>query len=134
MLEIVLFVTLLILGIRAFLALRRELPTRREFGQPGALDIFVLLYPLGPLAVLAGRPVLPLPLLLILATALFAAALLVASKERANLECAGTDRVKNALAATHAASLGAIVGVIYVVLSGIFAFISHAIQSQPLGA
>ena len=40
-----LFIVLLVLGIRAFVALRRESVVRREFGQSTLLDVLVLLYP-----------------------------------------------------------------------------------------
>ena len=134
MLGIALLIVLLILGIKAFLALRRETAVRREFGRSGLLDVLVLLYPLGPLALLVGPFFLPQLLLFACVTGLYVAALVVASKDRNVLECAGTDRAKDALSATHAASLGAVVGIIYVGLAGTFAFISNAIQASPLGA
>jgi hypothetical protein len=123
-----------VLAVRAFVALRRESAVRREFGQSGLLDGLVLLYPLGPVAMLVASRFLPQALLFACVGALFITAIFVASKQRNALECAGTDRVKGALAATSSAALGAIVGVIYVGLAGTFAFIGHAISSQSLGA
>jgi len=133
MIDAALFVAILILGIRAFLALRRESAIRREFGQSRLLDGLVLLLPLGPVALLVGPRLVSQNFLLLAAAAFFVATLVVASKQRNALECSGTDRVKGALAATSSATLGAMVGLIYVGLSGIFAFIVHAISSQPLG-
>jgi hypothetical protein len=134
MIDFALLITLLVLAVRAFVTLRRESAVRREFGQSSLLDGLVLLYPLGPVAMLIGSRFVPQALLFACVGALFIAALFVASKQRNALECAGTDRVKGALAATSSATLGAIVGVIYVGLAGAFAFIGHAISSQPLGA
>jgi hypothetical protein len=134
MLGIALLIVLLVLGIRAFMALRRESAVRREFARPGLLDILVLLYPLGPAVLFVGPLLVPQLLLFACVSALYVAALFVASKERNVLECAGTDRVNGALAATATASLGAIVGVIYVGLAGTFAFIGYAVQAQSLGA
>jgi hypothetical protein len=134
MIGIALFIVLLVLGIRAFLALRRESVVRREFGRSSLLDGLVLLYPMGPVALLVGPFLLPQVLLFGCVFALFVFAYLVASKERTALECSGTNRVNGALAAVSTASLGAIVGLIYLGVAGTFAFIGYAIQSQPLGA
>ena len=133
MLDIAIFIALLVLSYMAFSALRRELAVRREFGQSSILEVLVLLFPLGPALIFIGRFFLPQAILFICVAAFFIAAFLVASRQRTALECSGTDRAKGALAATSAASLGAIVGFIYVGLAGTFAFIASAISSQPLG-
>jgi len=134
MLGIALLIVLLILGIRAFLALRRESAVRSEFKQSQWLDWLVLLYPLGPIVLLIGPLLLPQIVRLTVIGAFYACVLVVASRQRTALERAGTDRVKDALSATSSASLGAIVGLIYVGLAGVFAFLSQAIQSPGLGA
>ncbi len=134
MLGIALLILLLFLGIRAFLALRRETVVRREFGQAATLDWIVLLYPLGPLALLLGPHWLPQTLCLLVVAAFYVGAFILASRQRASLECSGTDRVKGALEATSAASLGAIVGIIYVCLAAIFALVAFGIRSPALGA
>jgi hypothetical protein len=133
MIDITLFIALLVLGIRAFVALRREAAIRLEFGQSSLLDGLVLLYPLGPVALLVGSAYMPRALVFVCVAAFFIGAMFVASRQRNALECAGTDRVKGALSATSSATLGAMVGVIYVCLAGTFAFIGHAFGSR-LGA
>jgi len=134
MLDIALLIVLLVLGTRTFLALRRESTVRAEFGQSSQLDWLALSYPLGPVLLLVGTWILPLVILLAVVAAIYAYALLVASRQRHALECAGTNRVKGALLATSSASLGAIVGLIYVALAAVFMFLVRAIQSPTLGA
>jgi hypothetical protein len=131
---ITLFVALLVLAVRAFAALRRESSVRREFGQSSLLDGLVLLYPLGPLGLLFGPRFVPAPLVFLFVAALFLGTLFVASKQRTALECAGTDRVSGALEATSSATLGAIVGIVYLALVGIFVLLSQVLSSQELGA
>ena len=80
MLEISLFIALLVLGVRAFLALRRESKTLREFSQSAELDWLVLACPLGPIALLVGLPFLPQFILLILVAAYYAYVLIAASR------------------------------------------------------
>jgi len=133
MLDIALFIALLIVGIRAFFKLRGELAIRSEFGQSGAIDWIALLYPLGPAVLLVGSLLLPKLVMLACVGAFFIGAWIAWSRQRESLERAGTDRVRGALAATSLATLGAIVGTIYVGIAGIFAFISYAISSQPIG-
>jgi Ca2+/Na+ antiporter len=134
MLGISLLIVLLVLGTRAFIALRRASLVRAEFGQSLQLDYLALLYPLGPAALLFGSLLLPQIVLLVVVAAFYAYSLVVASRQRNALECSGTDRVKEALAATSSASLGALVGLIYVGLASIIAFLGQAIQSPALGA
>ena len=134
MLGIALLILLLVLGLRAFLALRRETVVRREFGQNATLDWVVLLYPLGPLTLLLGPRWLPQTLCFVVVAAFYICALVLSSRQRTALECSGTDRVKGALEATSSASLGAIVGIIYVCLSGIFVLVALGIRSPALGA
>ena len=134
MLEICLLIVLLVLGVRAFIALRRESTVRKEFGQNSQLDWLTLLYPLGPAVLFIGTLLAAQIVLLVIVAAFYTYALVVASRQRNALECSGTDRVKNALSATSSASLGALVGLIYVSLAGIFAFLGRAVQSPGLGA
>jgi len=134
MLDILLILVLLVLTIRGFSALRRESIVRREFGQSGLLDVLVLLYPLGPLVLLIGPRFVPAVFVFFCAALLYAVPIFVASKQRNALECAGTDRVGNALEATSSATLGAIVGIIYVALVVIFVLLVHSLSSRQLGA
>jgi len=134
MLDILLILVLLVLTIRGFSALRHESIVRREFGQSGLLDVLVLLYPLGPLVLLIGPRFVPAVFVFFCAALLYAVPIFVASKQRNALECAGTDRVGNALEATSSATLGAIVGIIYVALVAIFVLLVHSLSSRQLGA
>lgn len=134
MLNIALFIILCVFAIRVFIALRRESAIRREFGQSAALDMLVLLYPVAPLWLLGAPYVLPRLLVFVVAAVLFVAALYVASKQRGVLERAGSDRVDQALAATSSATLGAIVGVIYVALAGVYAAFVYYMAAHPWGA
>ncbi len=134
MLDIVLLITLLAFGIRAFLNLRREADVRKEFGQSRLLDGLVLLYPLGPFVLFAGSHFLPRLLLVVGVGAFFIGAWIVSSRQREALERAGTDKVKGALAATSTATVGAMIGTLYIGVVSIFSFISYAVGSQSIGA
>ena len=134
MIDILLILVLLVLTVRGFAALRRESAVRREFGQSGLLDALVLLYPLGPLMLLMGPRFAPAVVVFFFAALFYAVPIFVASKQRNSLECAGTDRVSNAIEATSSATLGAIVGIIYVALVAIFVLLVHSLSSRQLGA
>ncbi|MBD8872234.1 hypothetical protein [Rhodanobacter sp. DHB23] len=134
MIDILLILVLSVLTIRGFAALRRESVVRREFGQSSLLDVLVLLYPLGPLVLLLGPRFIPAALVFLCAALLYVVPIFVASKQRNALECAGTDRVSSALEATSSATLGAIVGIIYVALAAMFVLLVHSLSSQQLGA
>jgi hypothetical protein len=134
MLDILLILVLLVLTVRGFTALRRESAVRREFGQSGLLDALVLLYPVGPVVLLMGPHFAPSPVVFLCAALLYVVPIFVASKQRNALECAGTDRVSHALEATSTATLGAIVGIIYVALVVIFVLLVHSLSTRQLGA
>jgi len=134
MLDIALLIVLFALGIRAFVGLRKESTVRKEFGYVRSLDWLTILYPLGPITLLVGQTFIPRLFLLIFVASFYACALLMASRQRNLLECSGTDRVRYALAATSSASLGALVGIIYVALAGIFVLLAQGIRSPALGA
>ena len=91
MIDAALFVAILIFGIRAFLALRRESAIRREFGQSRLLDGLVLLLPLGPIALLVSPRLVSQNFPFVATAAFCIATLVVASKQRNALECSGTD-------------------------------------------
>jgi hypothetical protein len=133
MIELLFLVTLAFLGLRACVALRRESGVRLEFQQSSLLAWLTALYPLGPMVLVLGARFVNPPVLLLAVAAGYACALRVAARQTAALECAGTDRVDNARSATALASLGAIVGLIYVGLAGVFAFLGWAGQSSGLG-
>ncbi len=125
MLDIVLFIALAVLSVRAFLALHREAAVLSEFGRSRLLTFFTLLYPLGPVVLFAGRFFVPYLLSFAIATSLFVVALILTSRQTEALERAGTDRARGALDATSLAGTGAIVGIIYVGLAAVFAAIVY---------
>ena len=133
MFDIFLSIVLCVLAVRAFRGLRRESSVRREFNQSSVLEALVLLYPLAPLGLFIGPRFLPVPVVLVLAAAPFAAALVVASRQRNALERSGTDRVNLALEATSSATGGAMLGIIYVAVVAIFVLLVHALSGQPPG-
>lgn len=130
MIEIALFCTLVFLAGRGFIALRRESSIRREFGQSRTLDTLALALPLAPFVVLFGQRIAPGSVVFGLVGALFFVTLIVASRQRRALECAGTDRTKAAIDATSTITLASIVGVIYLSFVGIFVFVAHFIDSR----
>lgn len=134
MLDIALLIVLFALGFRAFVGLRKESTVRKEFGYIRSLDWLTFLYPLGPIMLLVGQAFIPRLFLLVFVAIFYSCALFMASRQRNLLECSGTDRVRNALAATSSASLGALVGLVYVALAAIFALLVQGIRSPALGA
>jgi hypothetical protein len=134
MIDLALFIALLVLGIRAFLALRKSASVLREFGRSALLTGLVLAYPLAPVAILLAPSAVSRVAIYCGALLFFAGAFWFASKQRDVLDRAGTDRVKWAMEATSTASLGALVGIIYVCLSGTFALLGASFASRPFGA
>ena len=120
MLDICFLIVLSVLGVRAFVALRHESQVCSEFGQSSRLGWIALLYPLGPIIVLIGRYFVSPYIVLLVVAAFYAYALMLASRQKDALESSGTDRVKSALSATSSASLGALVGLIYLAIAAIY--------------
>lgn len=134
MIDLALLITLLVLSIRAFLALRKSAPVLHEFGRSTLLTGLVLAYPLVPMSILLAPSAVPRVAIYCGALLFFVGAFWVASTQKNALERAGTDRIKWAMEATSTASLGALVGIIYVCLSGTFALLIASFASRPLGA
>ncbi len=135
MLDYLLLITLLVLSVRAFQALNRESLIFDEFAITNHLKYLVLLYPLGPLALLLGRTRLQPAALIGLVATIYIASIILASRQTEALERTGTDRVNPALAAISIATTGAIVGVVYLSLVSVFAAITYySFNSGPLGA
>jgi hypothetical protein len=127
-----LFIATLVMAVRGFRALRRTADVRREFGLSTSMDALVLFYPAGILMLAAGGH---LPWLIgtrLLAALPFVAGWGLAHRERAVLETAGTDRVDEALEATSSVSLGAIIGLICVVLATVFGVVAASIAAHAL--
>ena len=134
MLDFAVLLALLVLSVRAFVALHRQSNILTEFEQPKLLLVLVLIYPLAPFILLLGPYFLSRVLLLVIVGLFFGFSWFIASKQSRALECAGTDRVKSTLVATNTATLGAIVGIIYVCFASIFVYISYEFSSRPLGS
>lgn len=114
MLDIVLFIVFVVVSARVASSVRREAAVFDEFKQPRSLALFVLLFPLGPVALL----VLPhrvgwLPAA-ILAVACYLPALLTSRQRIAAFERSGTDRTQAALKSAHVAFGTSLVGLVYV--------------------
>lgn len=129
-----LFLALLAVAVRGFRGLRHTVAVRREFGQSSTLEAVVLLYPVGILIFAAGYYALPAVVAFVLAAVPFVAGLVLARNQRVALESSGTDRVNEALEATSSASLGAIIGLICVVLAAMFVLMARSIAAHALGA
>lgn len=116
MISLVFFITVIVMAIRSFLAIRKESSLFVEFHQKNKLLILtVLLYPLGALVVSVGEYLLPRTIVFVSAILCFLPGLLISRKITNALDCAGTDRVKMAKEAASPAFLGAMVGLIYLV-------------------
>lgn len=129
MLDIALLIVFCVMAYRIATAIYRESPIFREFKQPRALALVVMLFPFGPVMLLAGATRLPFPLAFIGAAACYVPALLIARRLGHAFEKSGTDRVKKAQAATSLAFGTALGGLIYTALLFLFA-IAVASMSQ----
>jgi hypothetical protein len=127
MLDIVLFIGFVLVSARVASSVRRELPVFEEFKQPKSLALFVLLFPIGPVALL----VLPhrvgwLPAA-ILAVACYLPALLTSRQRIAAFEISGTDRTDAALKSAHLAFGASLVGLIYVSIFVVLIFAASGV-------
>jgi hypothetical protein len=119
-LDIVALVIFAGIAYRTFTAVRRESAIFAEFNQSTALGYTALLFPLGPIAMLAigiRAPVIAIPI----CAACYVPSLVLARRLTARFDRAGTDRVKGANAAEWEAFGAAIAGLAYAALA--FAFI-----------
>lgn len=117
MLDIVLFIVFVVVAVRVAASVRRESAVFEEFEQSKSLAVVVLLFPVGPVALL----VLPhqvgwLPAA-ITAFACYLPAMLNSRQRIAVFDRSGTDRTEAALKLSHEAFGGALVGLIYVTIS-----------------
>ena len=121
MLDIVLLIFFGVMAYRIALAVRRTRPIFMEYARSQSLGNTVLLFPVGPIAMLflVGRS----PLLAFLAAmGCFLPGLLLARRAGAAFDRAGTDRVDEANAAATQAFGTALVGLIYA--AGVFLYIA----------
>ncbi len=128
MIDLVIFITLLVIAIKAYRTIKENSNIFDEFNQSKILSALVLLYPLGPLLLLLGEAMFPRILLFVIVAACYLPALIIANRQNKAFECAGTDRVTAAKSGVSYASVGALAGLIYlsvvVVLS--IAFTTYA--------
>lgn len=120
MLDIVLFVVFIVVAVRVATSVHRESAVFEEFEQSKSLAVFVLFFPVGPVALL----VLPhqvgwLPAA-IAAVACYLPAMLSSRQRIAAFDSSGTDRSEAALRLSHEAFGVALVGLIYVAISVVF--------------
>lgn len=129
MLDIALLIVFCVMAYRIATAIHRESPIFLEFKQPKTLALAVMLFPFGPVVLLAGVAGLPFPLAFIGAAACYIPALLIARRLGHAFEKAGTGRVKEVQAAISRAFGTALAGLIYVALHLVFV-IAVATMSQ----
>lgn len=130
----VLFLTLVVIAVRVYFALRREASVRHEFSQSSLLDVLVLLCPFAPLAFMLAPGLIFKAVVFTLSVLFFVGFFTVAAKQRVALERAGTSRVSDALEATSSATLGAIMAIICIVLAGMYTLLVHALMPPSFGA
>jgi hypothetical protein len=128
MLDVVLFIGFIFIAIRVATTIRRESKIYNEFLQSKSLAVLVLLFPAGPVALLA----LPnrigwLPAGIIAAICYFPA--LIKSRQLVKaFDYSGTDRTDTALKSANEAFGAALVGLIYV-----FVFVVMTISISNFG-
>ena len=129
--DIAILITLLYISYKASKSLRNESEVLKEFNISNTLSFLVFIYPLGPVLLIFGA-VIPHIILYPLVAACFLPQLLLAIKQKSLLELTGTDRANKAKEALSLASLGAIVGLLYlaVVLVLVFAITSVATSNH----
>ena len=114
MFDIAVLVALLVVSYRIASALRREKSIAEEFHVHKGVTPLVVLYPLGPIVLLASAFVVPFPIAHILAIACFVPGMLLARSQSRRLDSAGTDRVRGIQSALTEAFGAALLGLLYV--------------------
>ena len=113
MIDIAILITLLIVSYKSSKSIRDNTEIFSEFNLSKVLIILVFLYPFGPVLLFIFGAILPQALLYPLVAACFLPQLVISNKQSNALSLSGTDRVKEAKDALSLASLGAIIGLIY---------------------
>lgn len=127
--DIAIFITLLIISYRASKSVRNSSEILKEFKQSNILSFLVLIYPIGPLLLFTGG-FIPLLILYPLAAACFIPQLVIARTQLNALNRAGTDRVNEAIGALSLASLGAIIGLVYLSAGLVMALATYNIATS----
>lgn len=126
MMDIVFFVGFIIVAIRVAASVRAESAIFDEFALDKSLALLVLLFPIGPIALLTlPHRVGWLPAAVV-AAACYIPALVNSRELVAAFDCSGTDRTEPALKSAHEAFGAALVGILYV---GIFVIMSAGASS-----
>ena len=124
MIDIAMFILMVVMAVRISRAVGREKAIFEEFRQPTSLGPASLLYPLGPIVVLAGTWIIGSIAALILAAACFVPGLLISRSRMRAFERSGTDRTKGALEASTQAFGAALAGLLYLSVVAIFVAIN----------
>lgn len=127
MIDITAFIVLSVLTIRIFIRIRGQASVFREFAQSTVLAPLVLLFPVGPLVLLFLTPVTGTIIAFLLSVACYLPALLVSSRQKARLECAGTSRVDEAEKVATITFATAIGGIAFSVLAVLFVGIASGL-------
>ncbi len=128
MLDLALLVLFCVMAYRIAGAMRRESAILREFRQPRALAFLVLLFPLGPIAVWSVVFHTPYLLAFVAAAVCYLPALLLARRMELALQRAGTDRVRRARDAASQAFGTALIGLVYLAISLLYALAASSIR------
>ena len=113
---------LLVLAYRSSRAILKNKLIFREFNETIILALLVCLYPLVPFLSVVLSPILEKTILYPLLLMFFIPQILIARKQAEVFEKSGTDRVEPAKKALNLVVVGAIIGVIYVLLHIIIFF------------
>jgi len=126
--DIVIFITLLVISYKASGSIRKNSEILKELDQSNILSILVFIYPVGPLLLFTGS-FIPVMVLYPLVAACFVPQLVIARKQINALSCTGTDRADEAKEALSFASLGAMIGLIYLSAGMVMTLAAHSVAS-----
>lgn len=125
MIDLVAIVFFVLMSYRSMTGLSRESAILKEFGQTQGIKYTSLLFPLGPMILLAGTTRLAFPVAYLIAIACYIPGLLVARNCSRVLEVAGTDKVQAAQESVRRVLDAALLGVAYVIVT--FALVAGAL-------
>lgn len=127
LLDLAIFITLLVIALKASKAIRTQSAIFTEFEQSNVLALLVFLYPAGPIIKILGGAYFPAVMVFGLTTICYIPALVIARKQISVFQVAGTDRVRTSKDALTSVVSGAFIGLIYlsVVLVLTIAFSSY---------
>ena len=127
--HIAVFITLLVISYRSAKAIRNNSNILEEFKQSKILSILVFIYPIGPLLMYTSS-VIPLVIIYPLAAACYIPQLIIARKQNEILSCTGTDRVYEVKKAISLASLGALIGLVYLSAGLIMTIATYSVSTS----